>query len=203
MKSENQINMDETSQMAIQIIHTPFHFRLLVITSEQLRAMSAVEEHSDSSNDDSNHEAEAEDVKSRKTTDGLYLNSLCHGLNQPKPIPVENINSPLVKDLSDGFCDSILNMPCVEQPLGRSCGMACNLNAAFVLQVGSLERLQHGEMLAQFKFPDRKSWSNEDFTVATRIFIDEYQNGAEQISKLSVLFYVRQSKHNAKKNVKN
>jgi hypothetical protein len=173
----------KSKSIAIQVVHTPFHFTTIVMTSKHINQQQL-----DSSDEDEGYGA-------------IYMNSLCHDLQSPSPIAVQNINSPLVQDLAAGHCEKFLNFPCLEQPYGNACGMACNLNAALALQVGNFEGLHTGgfeETLEKFKFPTRRSWSNSDFCIASNVLIDMYERGLEGIPKLSLILEEMSSRIEAK-----
>ena len=73
----------------------------------------------------------------------MYLNSLNRS-NAPKVRSVDSISSPILHDMVDGISEFVIDLPCVQQPEGNSCGMATVINAALALIVQSHDELMNG-----------------------------------------------------------
>jgi hypothetical protein len=135
---------------------------------------------------------------------------LHYELGEPNPISILDINSPLIGDMCDKLCKHVLDVPCVEQPIGHSCGTACNINAALALEVGTFEKLLDKgieKVLAKYKLPARTNWTNWDFTAASNVLIEKYEKSVDEIPALPELLIemsteIRQARENAAKEKK-
>ena len=63
-------------------------------------------------------------------------------LLQPKSVNVQTVNSPMIPDMFTGLSETILAIQGVQQPPGYAWGMACLLNQAFALFLGSHEAVE-------------------------------------------------------------
>ena len=153
---------ESQKKIAAQVIHLPFHFALLILTSEHID----------------------------NGTGAFYLNSLHVNLLQPKSVKVQTVNSPMIPDMFTGLSETILAIQGVQQPPGYACGMACLLNKAFALFLGSHEDiLEDGipKVLEQFGFPDVDKWTNFDFFSAVSVLVSVFAQGENAIPALNVL----------------
>ena len=95
-----------------------------------------------------------------------------------------------LRDMVEGLSDFVVDLPCVQQPQGNSCGMATIVNASTAFITQSHNDLMHGginEALSRFQLPYCSAWTNSDFVVAIRIIVKFYASGKNSVPKLSVL----------------
>ena len=91
----------------------------------------------------------------------------------------------------EGSSDFVVDLPCVQQPQGNSCGMATNVNASIAFITQSHNDLMHGGIngaLSRFQLPYCSAWTNSDFVAAIRIIVKFlYESGKDSVPKLSIL----------------
>lgn len=159
----------DAEQVQVQVIHTPFHFTTLVLTTRDLKRAAI----------DSQNEASG----------AVYMNSLSD-LDKSVSIDAENIDSPIIHDLCDGYCTKLTEIPSLQQPYGHSCGMACNLNAMLALAAkreDNLVDLDLNIVAQQFGWPKLNAWTNQDFCCATQVLVEVYRLGRDDVPTLSAL----------------
>ena len=90
----------------------------------------------------------------------------------------------------EGLSDFVVDLPCVQQPQGNSCGMATIVNASIAFITQSHNDFMHGginEALSRFQLPYCSAWTNSDFVAAIRILVKFYESGKDSVPKLSTL----------------
>ena len=151
--------------VAMQIIHTPFHFSAIVLTGEQTL-----------------------DPNAAQNTSALYLNSLHKNFKHQRRIPLRNVDSAIIRDMCRDHSDFVLSVPCIEQSAGsHDCGMLSLLNAAVALELGSLSAiLSNGvaSALTKYQLPSKDRWTTKDCVAAIDVLIRLYVLGTQSIPPL-------------------
>ena len=156
--------------VCVQGVHLPFHFCCVFVSSEQVRR-------------------ELSKSDEEKAGAVMYLNSLNRS-KIPKVRSIDSISSPILHDMLDGVSELVIDLPCVQQPQGNSCGMATLVNAMLALIVCSFEELLNkglNDALVRYQLPFCSAWTNSDFVAATRIVVKFFEAGADSVPKLSIL----------------
>ena len=105
-------------------------------------------------------------------------------------LQVSEINSPIVVDMFENFSERVLDVPCVQQPTGHSCGMASLINAMCAFACGSHDAItQRGipTVLEKFGLPANCEWSNFDFCSALNVLVGHYAEGPGNVPNLDTV----------------
>lgn len=154
------------NRLAFQIVHLPFHFALVVLTGTQLLQWN---------------------VEGSDGTAAVYVDSIHGQLEKPEVYPASSVNSPIVEDLLQGTSGKLLDVQGIQQPPGRSCGMASYINAAVFLALETHSKIiEEGvtSILQKFDLPAKDSWANPDFVSASRVLISCYLEGPDSVPEL-------------------